>query len=754
MIANLADTLVAHRRLLAGIAIALGLLAFLPALRLDLDRSIESLYAEDDPLLVDYRESKTLFGGDEFVIVAWDEPKLLTPDGKLNTAAAKRIRELSAKLANVGGVNKASTQDLDRVISNAIAFAKDAATEKFGDNPLLRGIAGRFAIERQHDAIDFSRGILIGRNGKTTAIVLRLRPEEDSPVSREKTLERIRSMAAQHDPPAAVAGEPVQVFDAFEYVEEDGRTLFLFSLLLLGAVLLLLFRSVRWVALPLAVTALAVLWTRGLLAVSGAELSMVSSMLNSLVTIIAVATVTHVAVHFRELRRRHERFEALRLTIGDLAGPVFWTAATTGAGFLSLASSDVMPVRSFGLMTALGAAMVLLATALMVPAGAVANVGWRAREPSAMSGERHPRLAGILAQMTGFARRRGFAIVLVAIGLSVVAAVGLTRLKVETDFSENFRDDSPIVVSLGFIEERLGGAGTWEVNFPAPDRLTNEYLDRVRSLANRLRALEVAGREPLTKTVAVTDGLDLLPAGMTTDDPNQDLVQIAKLQPEFLPSLYNPNEGRMRIVLRAMERQSAESKRAIIEKVQATAREEFPEAKTTGLFVLLTYLIESLLRDQVVSFSLAGSALFVMMFVAFRRPWLALVALVPNVLPILLLLGGMGLAGVPVNIGTAMIASVSVGLTIDSSIHYLSGYRSARERGRSVAEALDETGRRVGVAIVFATLALSVGFSVLAASHFVPLIYFGVLVSLAMIGGLLGNLLLLPAFIPWVDRDG
>ncbi|MDQ3331829.1 MAG: MMPL family transporter, partial [Planctomycetota bacterium] len=394
MIANLADTLVAHRRLLAGIAIALGLLAFLPALRLDLDRSIESLYAEDDPLLVDYRESKTLFGGDEFVIVAWDEPKLLTPDGKLNTAAAKRIRELSAKLANVGGVNKASTQDLDRVISNAIAFAKDAATEKFGDNPLLRGIAGRFAIERQHDAIDFSRGILIGRNGKTTAIVLRLRPEEDSPVSREKTLERIRSMAAQHDPPAAVAGEPVQVFDAFEYVEEDGRTLFLFSLLLLGAVLLLLFRSVRWVALPLAVTALAVLWTRGLLAVSGAELSMVSSMLNSLVTIIAVATVTHVAVHFRELRRRHERFEALRLTIGDLAGPVFWTAATTGAGFLSLASSDVMPVRSFGLMTALGAAMVLLATALMVPAGAVANVGWRAREPSAMSGERHPRLAG------------------------------------------------------------------------------------------------------------------------------------------------------------------------------------------------------------------------------------------------------------------------------------------------------------------------------------------------------------------------
>jgi predicted RND superfamily exporter protein len=291
------------------------------------------------------------------------------------------------------------------------------------------------------------------------------------------------------------------------------------------------------------------------------------------------------------------------------------------------------------------------------------------------------------------------------------------------------------------------------VNFPAPDRLTNDYLDRVRSLADRLRNLKINGHEPLTKIVAITDGLDLLPEGMTSDDPNKDLAQITKLQPEFVSSLYNPEAGRMRIVLRSVERQSAESKQKIIEKVEATAREQFPEAKTTGLFVLLTYLIESLLRDQTISFTIAGGSVFVMMLIAFRRLGLALVALVPNVLPIIVLLGGMGLAGIPVNIGTAMIASVSVGLTIDSSIHYLAGYRALRDEGRTVAEALDATGRRVGVAIVFATLALSVGFSVLALSHFVPLIYFGVLVSLAMIGGLLGNLLLLPAFIPWVDRD-
>lgn len=748
-----ASFIVGRRGLLAGIAITLSLLAFVPALNLDLDRSIESLYAEDDPRLLEYVESKQLFGGDEFVIVAWDEPNLLTKDGKLTESAAAHIREFSTKLSRVGGVNTVSTQDLDRVIRNAIAFAKEAAAERFGDNRLLRGIAGRFALERQADAIAFSRGILIGQNSRTTAVVLRLRPEEESPVSRETTLRRIREIASRHKPPAAVAGEPIQVFDAFEYVEDDGRTLFLFSILLLAFVLLILFRSIRWVLLPLAVTAAAVLWTRALLAISGAELSMVSSMLNSLVTIVAVATVTHIAVHFRELRRRIERFESLRRTVLDLASPVFWTAATTAAGFLSLSSSAVMPVRSFGIMTALGAGMVLIAAFMLVPAGAIANIGWRARQPSLESTARHPRLARSLGAITSFSRRRAWFVVMAAIVLGAVAGIGVSQLQVETDFSKNFRDDSPIVRSLDFIEARLGGAGTWEVNFPAPDRLTTEYLDQVRALANHLRGLKVDGREPLTKIVAITDGLDLLPEGMTTEDPNKDLEQITKLQPEFVSSLYNPEAGRMRIVLRSMERQSAESKRAIIENVEATARKDFPDAKTTGLFVLLTYLIESLLRDQMVSFSLAGAAIFVMMFIAFRNFGLALIALLPNVLPILLLLGAMGLAGIPVNIGTAMIASVSVGLTIDSSIHYLAGYRAARNAGRSVNVALEETGRHVGVALVFATLALSAGFSVLAISHFVPLIYFGMLVSLAMIGGLLGNLLLLPAFIPWVDRD-
>ena len=148
---------------------------------------------------------------------------------------------------------------------------------------------------------------------------------------------------------------------------------------------------------------------------------------------------------------------------------------------------------------------------------------------------------------------------------------------------------------------------------------------------------------------------------------------------------------------------------------------------------------------------LAAIGITVMMALAFRNPWIGLVGLVPNLFPIVLVIGAMGWMGLPVNIATAMIASVSLGLTVDSSIHYISGFRRARAAGDDVATALERTHAGVGRAVVLANLALVVGFSVLTLSHFIPLVYFGILVSVAMLGGLAGNLVLLPVLLAWVE---
>ncbi len=244
------------------------------------------------------------------------------------------------------------------------------------------------------------------------------------------------------------------------------------------------------------------------------------------------------------------------------------------------------------------------------------------------------------------------------------------------------------------------------------------------------------------------------------------LSEMKRRVPTFYAALYaedpqHKGEYWLRIMLRSRERQSSAAKRQIIQQVTRIVNEEFP-AKTndqgrapqvTGFFVLLTYLIDSLLADQWLAFLVATAGIELMMLVAFRNPLYALVALVPNVLPIVIVTGLLGWSGLKINMGAAMIAAVSMGLSIDSSIHYITSFQRARREGENVTTALGTVHQSVGRAMVFSTLALIAGFVVLCFSQFIPTVYFGALVSLTMLGGLAGNLLVLPLLLKLVTRE-
>ena len=543
---------------------------------------------------------------------------------------------------------------------------------------------------------------------------------------------------------------------------------------------------------------------------AGVQLSMVSSMMNSLVTIIGVATTTHLAMRFREYATTMERRPALIRAVAELVPPIFWTCATTAVGFAALLSSSITPVRSFGLMMALATLLIFIVVVLIAPGGMARwfhrTDGMRrdstrinnwlhmiAGDPIPAPAEQH--LVSILQGVSRFVERRPGVVTTTALSIVVLATAGMTRLRVETDFSRNFREDSELVQSLNFVETRLGGAGTWEVNFPAPNPLTDEFLGTVRILATRLRTDLLAQSEDgesatghLTKVVSLTDGLDLVPKELgvgflsKTLSLDQRLALLSNMQGEVVDGLYDPQNGRMRIALRGLERQKLDAKVELIAKVDHIAREvlqilsrqpeevsvtsqdsqpkagsessiQEAQVETTGMFVLLTFLIESLLRDQLISFVIAAVGIGTMMALAFRSFTIGLIALVPNVFPIVLVLGTMGWVGVPINIASAMIASVSMGLTVDNSVHYLSAYRRVRRTGASVTDAIERTQTQVGRSLVFANVALIAGLSVLTMSQFIPLVYFGVLVSVAMLGGLAGNLFLLPLMLGRVDTD-
>jgi len=816
------------------LAVVLTVITIPLARQLRFERTIESLYAVDDPAFQNYADSKRLFGGDEYILVAWEDPDLFT-DGdapQLTPAARTRILALTEKLHRIPKVNPEQTQHL--------VLALEGPGDLISAVQLILNRQGATIREK---ILNLMEGLLLGEDHRVTAVLIKLDPEGAlSPaefdrragrvfrdkndtllglgavaafrtatanaefIPREETIAAIRAVAEAHNPPAAVVGEPAQISDMFRYAEKDGELLFRVSLGVLAVVMLLLFRSLRWVLLPLAVVGASILWTQAALVLSGLELSMVSSMLNSLVTIIGVATTMHIAVHYRSQRSRHDPEEAVAQTLADLLPAIFWTCATTATGFLALLSSRITPVRSFGLMMGIGTAMVFLATVVIVPAGIL----WirRGTDPKATFGE--GSLLKSLETAEGVATRHPLATLLVFTALTLFSFSGLFRLRVETDFSKNFRAGSPIVKSLDFVETRLGGAGLWEVNFPAPRRdsfdeetpLTVGYLNRVQALRDDLAAIRYPNEpdsRPLTKIVAVTDGLDVMPSKIPVFGEislPRKLVYMEMFQPQYMDGLYNAEAGRMRIVLRSQERQPSEKKSWLITEVDRVVRQHFPgggawsrprtitperdrlgelaqgvgvsganaiqepmltdhqtaPGTTTGLFVLLTHLIESLLQDQWVSLSLAAAGIALAMALAFRSVVWGLLSLLPNLFPIVIVIGVMGWLDYPINIATAMIASVSMGLTVDSSIHYLAAFRRSRAAGESVRESLRQTQRDVGRALIFANLALVAGFCVLTLSEFVPLIYFGVLVSVAMLGGVVGNLFLLPLLIRLVYR--
>lgn len=690
---------------------------------LQFDQNIESLYAEGDPQLQKYLESKRLFGGDEFLMIAWPQSDLFVKDeNDLTDEAIAKIEALENELNLVEGVNPDSTQTLQRMLHFRLSRGK---------------------------IIEMVEGALVDEDREVTAVIVRLKPENDAD-KRAKTFEEVRKVAAAQSPPAYVAGEPIHIHDMFRYVQEDGTILLRFSFILLSIVLLILFRSIRWILLPILIVGLAVNLTCAILVLADVKLSMVSAIMNSIVTIIGVATVTHLAVHYRDYRTEFPPEEALWRTLNDLIPPIFWTCATTAVGFLALMSSEITPVRSFGMMMSLASMMVFLAVIMIVPAGVLSFARFQNDPRSAPAEQKLISLLNVNSRVVG---RHPWLILGCLLLVTASSAWGLKRLQVETNFAKNFRESSLLVQALTFVESRLGGAASLEVNFDAPPELTGEYLDKIGALTEELKELH-DDRGPYFSAVnSLHDGLKLVPrVPFILNTPRKRLDLVKGIQPEFETSLYNAEEGRMRIFMRTYEQQSADRKHKIMDEATAVARKYFPEAKVSGIFVLLTFLIDSLLSDQLVSFAWAAAGLFLLMTIAFRSPLIGLIGLIPNVFPIVVLIGGMGWLQIPINIGTAMITCVSMGLTVDSSIHYLSSFQRERKRSKSLEETLQRTSQDVGRALIFANLALVAGFIVLTYSQFIPLVYFGVLVSLAMIGGLAGNLVLLPLMLSLLER--
>jgi predicted RND superfamily exporter protein len=409
-----------------------------------------------------------------------------------------------------------------------------------------------------------------------------------------------------------------------------------------------------------------------------------------------------------------------------------------------------------------------------------------------LPGEKY--LQGLLQRVLNWATRRSVGVIAIAAMLLAISLIGSMRLQVETDFLKNFQANSPIALAYRTVETELGGAGVWDVAIRAPKPITEEYLQQVLDMEEELLAIEVPSKNTNGETLRLTSALSL--ADTDRVGKTSPLLRLVPIEARWLgmrqamgsffdtllsessadatdikhandqANAYDFDEGRwLRVMLRSKERSDSEQKteliaqvREVVERYSKLFASEIPgsdpsqSGEVTGYYVLLTRLVEHAVSDQWLAFAIATIGIGVALSVALGSMRFALIGLIPVVIPSFLVLGAMGWLGVRMNLGAAMIAAVSMGLGVDSSLHTLHRYRSERSMGRSVKEALQASQGQTGMAVMMSTIALVIGFGSMAFSAFLPTVAFGTLAAWTMLGGLVGNLVLLPALV-WAFND-
>jgi len=777
--------MIRYRGWLFLLAIAMFFAAWPMSQRLKLDRSLERMFPAGDSDRKAFELLESRFGVSRFLVFAYRDPMLWDPSGK----GIERAKEVRSRLEAIEGVRYAL--DISR-IDDMLGTLRGpsllgAFTGKPPSHPLLDS---KDRIAEQY------RELFVGqthaRDSDLVSIGVLLDTNSDASAT-QKTLSELRRFATT-TPDGMLVGHLAMVDEGFREIEKDGERLAIYSTLSLTVFMLIGFRSVRWALIMIAIVQWSLVITRALLVLLNWELSMVSSMLSSIVMVVAVATTMHWMFRF------HQEYEldqvnadaksrargALERSLSQLIWPICWACVTDAIGFGSLVLSRVGPVQDYGSMMAVACMVVMLGIFAIVPTLALLGPDFSSNRIQ-RSWFRLGRLPGEvwlqtqLRNLLGWVlARRAFVLVGVLV-LAAIAIAGSTRLRVETDFLKNFQTRSPIALAYRAVETELGGAGIWDVTVPAPNVITPEYFQLVESLTRDLLAIEIPGDEPLKLTSALsladTDRIANGSALLRVMPIEARLLGMKQSMGNFFETLLvqKGEERFLRIMLRARERAESRQKTALISKVQHTVEDHLrqdawkkwsgrsspdkgleatsPIHGAAGYYILLTRLVEHVVADQWLAFAVATLGIALAMACALRDMRLAIIGLIPAVLPNLVVLGVLGWSGTAVNLGAAMIAAVSMGLGVDSSLHYLVRYQRERKEGRAQREALQVSQGETGLAVFMATIALVVGFASMGFSEFLPTVAFGTLAAWTMLGGLIGNLCILPALVSLVERE-
>ncbi len=748
-------------RIPLSVLIVLGAIAQAPRANItQIDNDITAWFSKADPVYQDYERFRAEFGGTRALIIAI---KADSAERLFSRETLRLIDAISGDIERVETVERVNSLATATIVE---ALRADAASDDGGleVRPLLEDLETRDPADIKRRALedDLIRGDLVSDDGSTTAIIVGFDEDRIDEV-RAGVIQKIHEIV---DPklPAGVRAYyngSLEISETYNRITLDNQRKFTPPILLFTVVAIYVsFRSWRKTMLTMFAVLISLLWTLGLYSLMGFSYNVLSSMLVPLIVVLAIADDVHIMQHWDEERRHGDVEHAFKATIAHLAAPLLGASATTALGMLSLATSSVVAVRAFGIGSAVGI-MVDFAISLVLMPTLLSLV-----KPETAEAPHERYFLAPLKSIARFSCAHPGRVLVVSVGLALVAALGILRLRVDTNHISFFSADHPLGQSAAVIDKELGGVYSFQLMLEGPPESlkTPDALQRLDRLENELRQFphvrKVTSVADYVKRInrELNDGraeANVVPSDADTIAQELFVFALGGEGRHELERVVASDYSRAQVSIK-LQSMSSDLVLEQVEQADRMAKEAFAgtgiRVLTTGSGRLFSTLDHYLVMSQLSSFATAFFTVFGVIFVVFRSFRFGLLTIAPNLLPVLAVLGIMGFLDISMNVATVMVASVALGIVDDDTIHFINRYRREAAAGRSTDEAIEIATAHEGRASLTTAIINSAGYGVLLLSEYKPTAWFGGLLALTMLTAFLAEVFILPATIKLLPR--
>jgi len=718
---------------------------------LQVDRSDEKLISQADEGWDALRQMQSDFGKEQTVLIYVRSKDLWTRE---------RLLELQKATFDL--------EDMPSITSVSSLFTATNIRDKgeyVAAGPLMDLVprTAESIAEIRDDAFysPLMRRSVISADGLSTVISLGYEGNADDP---ELPLRIYREIEAQIAPLRAnfdavyQVGTPRLNNEIDQGMFRDLRVLVPLAVLVLLLTIGFFLRSFRVLPIPLITSTLTLVWTFGFMAVAGIPLTLLTAMVPALVMVIGSTEDVHlVAAYMSNLggSDKEARSIAIRLMANKVGLPVLITALTTALGFAANAITPIPLIREFAMASAFAMLANLVVTVLSVPL--LLQIFGPRVNPLAGKDSAPTGAIGLVVRLIEFLSMR-YPVVIIAGTVALLAVFGskIYEIKINNDPLSYFQPDHPFVVDANTLHRDVAGLKIFSVTLSSSIEELFKTPSGIAKIAAVQALLDKTGI--FDKTQSLADIITLMHQEFHAGDTNyyrvpsdsEDVdLYLSSITRKDLETFVTEDYSRARIMVRHNLTDSIALNRVLDEFREVVPIVLGPDVDytLTGKNLMINAAADSLISGQISSLFLILAVILVLFSFLYTSILAGLLSLVPNIIPVLMNFGLMGFLGVPLNPGTAMVAAIAIGVAVDDTIHLMTRFGAESRNHLHEADAVRATIRGEAVPIVSTSIALALGFSVLAFSNFSIVAEFGLLAAATMLYALISDLLVMPILL-------